>query len=65
MVDIRKTDEFAEWLDDLRDLRATSRILVRIERLAGGLVGDVKPVGSGVSELRIPYGPGYRVYFKR
>lgn len=65
MVTIRKTDEFARWLDALRDLQARARVLVRIERLAAGLAGDVKPVGSGVSELRIPHGPGYRVYFKR
>jgi putative addiction module killer protein len=62
---IRETDEFAAWLDHLRDLRARARIQVRIERLAAGNPGDVKPVGEGVSELRIDYGPGYRVYFKR
>jgi putative addiction module killer protein len=65
MVEIRKTTEFANWLDNLRDIQARARVLVRIERLAMGLTGDVKPVGSGVSELRIDYGPGYRVYFKR
>lgn len=65
MVEIRKTTEFANWLDHLRDIQARARVLVRIERLAMGLAGDVKPVGSGVSELRIDYGPGYRVYFKR
>lgn len=65
MVEIRKTTEFANWLDNLRDIQARARVLVRIERLASGLAGDVKPVGSGVSELRIDYGPGYRVYFKR
>jgi len=64
-VIIRKTTEFAEWLDGLRDVHARARVLVRIERLSVGLAGDVKPVGSGVSELRIQYGPGYRVYFKR
>jgi len=52
-------------LDDLNDLRAWARIQVRIERLAAGLPGDVKPVGEGVSEMRIDYGPGYRVYFIR
>jgi putative addiction module killer protein len=62
---IRKTAEFANWIDGLRDIQARARVLVRIERLAAGLTGDVKPVGSGVSELRIQYGPGYRVYFKR
>ena len=65
MIEIRKTERFAGWLDTLRDLRARARIQVRIERLAGGNPGDVEPVGEGVSELRINYGPGYRVYFKR
>lgn len=63
MIEIRKTARFANWLDGLRDLRARARIQVRIERLATGHVGDAKPVGEGVSELRIDYGPGYRVYF--
>lgn len=65
MIEIRKTERFAGWLDTLRDLRARARIQVRIERLAGGNPGDVEPVGEGVSEMRIDYGPGYRVYFKR
>lgn len=65
MIEIRKTEVFARWLDDLRDLRARARIQARIERLAAGNPGDVKPTGEGVSELRIDYGPGYRVYFKR
>ena len=65
MIEIRKTERFAGWLDALRDLRARARIQARIERLAGGNPGDVEPVGEGVSELRIHYGPGYRVYFKR
>ena len=65
MIEIRKTEFFARWLDDLRDLRARARVQVRIERLAAGNAGDVRPVGEGVSELRIDYGPGYRVYFKR
>jgi putative addiction module killer protein len=65
MVEIRKTDIFAKWLDGLNDIRARARILVRIERLAAGNPGDVKPVGEGVSELRIDCGPGYRVYYKR
>ena len=63
MIEIHKTDVFAKWLDDLRDIRARARILVRIERLAAENPGDVKPVAEGVSELRIDYGPGYRVYF--
>jgi putative addiction module killer protein len=65
MVDIRKTATFSKWIDSLRDIRARARIQVRIERLAIGHAGDVKPVGEGVSELRIDYGPGYRVYFKK
>ena len=58
MIEIRKTENFAKWLDGLRDIRARARILVRIERLASGNPGDVKAVGEGVSELRINYGPG-------
>ena len=63
MVEIRKTELFAKWIDGLEDIRARARILARIERLATGNPGDVKPVGKGVSELRIDYGPGYRVYY--
>jgi putative addiction module killer protein len=65
MVEIRKTETFAKWLDGLDDIRARARILVRIERLVAGNPGNVKPVGKGVSELRINYGPGYRVYYKK
>ena len=65
MMEIRKTEKFAKWLDNLHDIRARARILVRIERLANGNPGDVKAVGEGVSELRIDYGPGYRVYYKK
>ena len=65
MIEIRKTEIFVKWLDGLHDIRARARILVRIERLASGNPGDVKAVGEGVSELRIDYGPGYRVYFKK
>ncbi len=64
MIEIRKTEVYAKWLDGLRDIHARARILVRVERLAAGNPGDVKPVGEGVSELRIDYGPGYRVYYK-
>lgn len=63
MYEIRKTETFAGWLDSLRDIYARARVQVRIERLAAGNPGDVKPVGEGVSELRIDYGPGYRVYY--
>ena len=62
-MEIRKTDIFAQWLDGLPDIRARARILARIDRLAGGNPGDVKPVGEGISEMRIDYGPGYRVYY--
>ena len=65
MVDIKKTDVYVQWLDDLRDIRARARVLARVERLAAGNPGDVKSVGEGVSEMRIDYGPGYRVYFTR
>ena len=65
MFKIRKTQTFAKWLDGLRDIHARARVLVRIERLAEGNAGDVKPVGEGVSEMRIDYGPGYRVYFTK
>lgn len=65
MLQIRKTETFAKWLDGLRDIRARARVQARIERLAAGNAGDVEPVGAGVSELRIDYGPGYRVYFKK
>jgi putative addiction module killer protein len=64
MMEIRKTETFAKWLDGIQDIRARARILVRIERLSAGNPGNVKPVGEGVSELRIDYGPGYRVYYK-
>jgi putative addiction module killer protein len=64
VIELRKTAVFARWLDGLRDLRARARIQARLDRLAEGNPGDVKPVGEGVSELRIDHGPGYRVYFK-
>ena len=62
-MEIRKTNHFAKWIDGLQDIRARARIQARIERLAIGNPGDVKPVGEGISEMRIDYGPGYRVYF--
>lgn len=65
MLEVRKTDIFSNWLDALRDLHARARVLARVERLTTGNFGDVQPVGEGVSELRINYGPGYRVYFKQ
>jgi putative addiction module killer protein len=65
VVEIRKTEVFARWIDGLKDVRARARVLARVERLVGGNPGDAAPVGEGVSELRIDYGPGYRVYFKQ
>lgn len=62
MIEVRQTDLFANWLRRLRDEQARARIQIRIRRLTLGNFGDVKPVGSGISELRIDYGPGYRVY---
>jgi putative addiction module killer protein len=63
MKAIRQTEAFSEWLRNLSDVRARARIGARIDRLALGNPGDVAPVGEGVSEMRIHYGPGYRVYF--
>jgi len=65
MLEIRKTEAYGDWIDNLRDLQARARVQVRIERFAAGNAGDVKAVGEGVSELRINYGPGYRVYFTK
>ena len=65
MYEIRRSTAFDAWLTNLNDSNARARIAARIDRLALGNPGDVKPVGSGVSELRIDYGPGYRVYYAR
>jgi putative addiction module killer protein len=65
MNEVRQTEYFAKWLEGLRDRLAKSKVLVRIDRLRVGLVGDARPVGGGVSELRIDSGPGYRLYFVR
>jgi putative addiction module killer protein len=65
LIEIRQTDEFAEWLSELRDSRAVARIASRIRRVALGAFGDVKGVGDGVGELRIDHGPGYRLYIVR
>ncbi len=64
-IEVRQTDVFDRWFRKLRDRQAKARIQVRIDRLALGLAGDVKPIGEGISELRIDYGPGYRIYFVR
>ena len=65
MIEVRKTEHFAKWIDSLQDIRGRARIQARIERLAMGNPGDVKTVGEGVSEMRIDHGPGYRVYYLR
>jgi putative addiction module killer protein len=65
VIEIRQTDEYAQWFAKLRDRRARARILARIRRLSLGNPGDAEPVGEGVSEMRIDYGPGYRVYYKQ
>lgn len=63
MIEILQTEMFSAWLQALRDSRAKAKIASRVQRLAFGNPGDVRPVGSGVSEMRIHYGPGYRVYY--
>jgi len=63
MIEIRKTEIFERWFTGLRDRSAVARINSRIDRLQLGLLGDARFVGEGVSEMRIDYGPGYRVYF--
>ena len=65
MIEIKQTETYQKWEARLRDKRARTIIAARLMRLAEGLAGDVEPVGEGVSELRIHYGPGYRVYFQR
>jgi putative addiction module killer protein len=65
MIEIRQTAEYRSWFEKLRDVQARARILARIRRLSLGNLGDIKPVGEGVSELRITYGPGYRIYVKQ
>lgn len=65
MIEIRQTEEYEKWFKGLRDIQARARILVKIDRLTLGIKGNTKSVGGGVSELKIDYGPGYRVYFTR
>jgi putative addiction module killer protein len=65
MYEVQKTYEFDKWLSGLLDQKAQAKIVSRIERLGLGNPGDVKPVGEGVSEMRVPHGAGYRVYFKQ
>lgn len=63
MIEIRQSEQYAKWFKSLRDRIARARIDIRIRRLSLGNPGDVKPVGDGISELRIDHGPGYRVYY--
>jgi len=63
MLEIRETDVYVNWFSRLRDERAKARINARIYRLSIGNSGDVKPIGAGISEMRIDYAPGYRIYF--
>lgn len=63
MIEVRQTTRFSTWLASLRDERAKARILKRLDRAKKGNLGDIGPVGQGVSEMRIFYGPGYRLYF--
>ncbi len=65
VIELKQTETFAKWESRLRDKRARTVIATRLARLAHGLPGDVEPVGEGVSELRIHYGPGYRIYFQQ
>lgn len=65
MYEVRRTEAFSNWLDRLKDARARVRILSRLDRVAEGNLGDTKPVGETVSELRIDYGPGYRIYYTK
>ena len=64
-MELRQTETFRKWRTGLRDKRVLALVASRLDRLAFGLAGDVEPVGQGVSELRIHYGPGYRVYFQK
>jgi putative addiction module killer protein len=65
MIEIKQTDTYRKWEQKLRDNKAKAMIAARVFRLVNGLAGDVAPVGLGISELRIHYGPGYRIYFKQ
>jgi len=63
VIEIRQTEEYVSWFKRLRNREARARILARIRRLSLGNPGDVKPAGEGISEMRIDFGPGYRIYF--
>ena len=64
MIEVRSTQRFSLWLDALRDARARTRILVRLKRMEMGNSGDTRAIGSGLWEMRIDYGPGYRIYYR-
>jgi putative addiction module killer protein len=63
MIEVRQTEEFSAWLDSLADANALARVVARIRRMERGNPGDIRSVGTGVMEMRIPYGPGYRIYY--
>ena len=65
MLSLRRTAVYQAWFDGLRDIQAVARIAKRLDRLALGNPGDVRSVGEGVSEMRIDYGPGYRIYYRQ
>lgn len=65
MLEIRETPAYAAWFSALRDRTARARIDIRIRRLSLGNSGDIRPIGEGISELRIHYGPGYRIYLTK
>ena len=65
MLEVYQTEEFSRWFEKLKDRKAKARIQARIDRIELGNFGDVEPVGEGVSELRLFYGPGYRLYFTK
>jgi len=65
MIEFKQTETFRKWRSRLKDERARAMVASRLDRLAFGNPGDVKPIGQGISELRIDYGPGYRIYFRR
>lgn len=65
MIEVKQTEAFRLWESRLKDRRARTLIAARITRLTSGLLGDVEPIGEGISELRIHYGPGYRIYFQQ
>jgi putative addiction module killer protein len=63
MIEVHQTEEFSAWLHDLSDANALARVVARIRRMEQGNPGDIRSVGAGVMEMRIPYGPGYRIYY--